>query len=223
VADAVRLVHPDTAGKRLGVEPHIDPTARIRDSQFGRFCEVMARTKVSESVFGDYSYVAADSDIMSTRIGKFCSIAAHVRINPGNHPLERVALSHFTYRSSAYGLGDDDPAIFQWRRDHAVTLGHDVWIGHGVTVLPGVTIGNGAAIGAGAVVSKDVAPFSIVVGVPGKPLRARFPPDIVAALQRIAWWDWPHDRLGTALQDFRTLSAEAFCRKHDPAAPEPAL
>jgi phosphonate metabolism protein (transferase hexapeptide repeat family) len=210
-----QVAHPDTAGKRLGPQPAIDPTARVRDSSFGQYCEVMARTKVTESEFGDYSYVAEDSDIMSTRLGKFCSIAAHVRINPGNHPLERVALSHFTYRSSAYGLGDDDADLFAWRQAHAVTLGHDVWIGHGVVVLPGVSIGNGAAIGAGAVVSKDVPPFAIVVGVPGRVLRFRFAPDIIAALQRIAWWDWPHERLGMALQDFRKLPAAAFCVKYD--------
>ncbi len=212
------LVHPDTAPKQLGIAPFIDPSAKVRDSSFGRYCEVGARSKVSESSFGDYSYVAGDSDIMSTAIGKFCSIAAQVRLNPGNHPLERVALSHFTYRSSAYGLGDDDDAIFAWRRGNAVTLGHDVWIGHGVVVLPGVTIGNGAAIGAGAVVTKDVPPYAILVGVPGKVLRYRFAPEIIAALDRIAWWDWPHDQLGAALQDFRHLSAEAFCAKYDPAA-----
>ncbi len=215
------MIHPETAGKKLGLQPAIDPTARVRDSSFGAYCEVMARSKVTESIFGDYSYVAADSDIMSTSIGRFCSIAAQVRINPGNHPLERVALSHFTYRSSAYGLGDDDPAIFAWRRSHAVTLGHDVWVGHGVVILPGVTIGNGAAIGAGAVVTKDVPPFAIVVGVPGRVLRHRFPPEIVAALERIAWWDWPHARLGEAMADFRHLSAEAFCAKYDPATSSP--
>jgi phosphonate metabolism protein (transferase hexapeptide repeat family) len=211
------IIHPDTAPKQLGVEPFIDPTAKVRDSSFGQYCEVGPRSKVTESAFGDYSYVASDSDIMSTQVGKFCSIAAQVRINPGNHPLERVALSHFTYRSSAYGLGDDDPTIFAWRRSHAVTLGHDVWIGHGVVILPGVSIGNGAAIGAGAVVSKDVPPFAIVVGLPAKVLRFRFDTTIIEALQRIAWWDWPHEKLGQALQDFRHLSAQDFCDKYDHA------
>jgi phosphonate metabolism protein (transferase hexapeptide repeat family) len=150
-------------------------------------------------------------------VGRFCSIAAQTRINPGNHPLERVALNHFTYRSSAYGMGPDDGEFFQWRRDHHITLGHDVWIGHGAIILPGVNIGTGAAIGAGAVVSRDVPPFAIVVGVPGRVLRYRFKPEIIAALERIAWWDWPHDRLAAGLTDFRGLSAEAFCRKYDPA------
>jgi phosphonate metabolism protein (transferase hexapeptide repeat family) len=210
-------IDPDTAKKTLGPKPFIHPTASVRDSRFGAYCEVGARTKVSETTFGDYSYVVHDSDIIYTKIGRFCSIAAHTRINPGNHPLDRVALNHFTYRSSAYGLGDDDASFFEWRRSHRVTMGNDVWIGHGAVVLPGITIGNGAAIGAGAVVSKDVPPFAIVVGVPGRVLRYRFPEPIIATLQRIAWWDWPHDKLGQALQDFRTLTAEEFCRRYDPA------
>jgi phosphonate metabolism protein (transferase hexapeptide repeat family) len=208
---------PATSGKELGVEPRIHRTASVRETTFGIYCEVGQRTKVAESSFGDYSYVVNDSDIIYTTIGKFCSIAAHTRINPGNHPLERVALSHFTYRSSAYDLGPDDPEFFDWRRGFRCVLGNDVWIGHGAIVLPGRRIGNGAAVAAGAVVSRDVPPFAIVVGTPAKVLRTRFAPEIIAALERIAWWDWPHAKLRQAMSDFRSLGAEAFCAKHDPA------
>ena len=189
----------------------------MRDCRFGRFCEVGARTKVAESAFGDYSYVVNDSDIIYSTIGKFCSIAAHTRLNPGNHPLDRVMLSHVSYRSSAYGLGPDDPALFRWRREDAVTLGHDVWVGHGAVVLAGVSVGTGAAIGAGTIVTKDVPAFAVVVGNPGRVLRMRFADEVVASLQRIAWWDWPHARIGTAMEDFRRLGAAEFCAKYDPA------
>ena len=208
---------PETVGKRLGDAPSIHPAARVRDSRFGRWCEVGAGTRVAESSFGDYSYVAENSDIIYAELGRFCSIASGVRINPGNHPLERVALNHFTYRSSTYGLGEDDAAFFDWRRSHRVVLGHDVWIGHGAVVLPGVTIGTGAAIGAGAVVSRDVPDFAVAVGVPARVARYRFAPEIVAALHRIAWWDWPHEKLGEAMRDFRAMDAAAFCARHDPA------
>jgi hypothetical protein len=208
---------PGSVAKALGAEPFIHDTAEVRQSTFGAYCEVGARTKVAESSFADYAYVANDADIIYTTVGRFCSIAAHTRINPGNHPLERVALSHFTYRSSAYGLGEDDAAFFDWRRTSRVSLGNDVWIGHGAVVLAGVTLGNGAAIGAGAVVSHDVPPFAIAVGVPAKLLRFRFPPEIVEVLERIAWWNWPREQLAAGLTDFRSLSAEAFCRKYDPA------
>jgi acetyltransferase-like isoleucine patch superfamily enzyme len=127
-----------------------------------------------------------------------------------------VALNHFTYRTSAYGLGPDEAGFFDWRRGHRVTLGHDVWLGHGVIVLPGVSIGTGAAIGAGAVVTKDIPPFAVAVGNPARVIRFRFPADIRAALMEIAWWDWPRERLSAALEDIRTLSAEEFCRRHAP-------
>ncbi|HYZ63773.1 MAG TPA: DapH/DapD/GlmU-related protein [Acetobacteraceae bacterium] len=205
---------PASAGKALGAEPSIHRTASVRASTFGRYCEVGARTKVAESHFGDYSYVVNDSDIIYTTLGKFCSIAAHTRINPGNHPLDRVMLSHVSYRSSAYGLGPDDSAFFDWRRSTPVTMGHDVWIGHGAVVLPGISIGTGAAIGAGSIVTKDVPPFAVVVGNPGSVLRLRFAERVVADLLEIAWWDWPHAKLGTAMNDFRTLGAEAFCAKY---------
>lgn len=205
---------PATAEKSLGLEPSIHRTASVRATTFGRFCEVGARTKIAESAFGDYSYVVNDSDIIYTTVGKFCSIAAHTRINPGNHPLDRVMLSHVSYRSSAYGLGPDDPSFFDWRRASPVSLGHDVWIGHGAIVLPGLTIGTGAAIGAGTIVTKNVPPFAIVVGNPGRVLRLRFPDRIVEQLLQLAWWDWEHARLGTALNDIRHLGAEAFCEKY---------
>ena len=207
---------PGTAKKQLGLEPFIHPTASVRDSRLGAWTEVGARTTLAEVEMGDYSYVVHDAQIIYATIGKFCSIASHTRVNPGNHPLERVALNHFTYRASAYGLGPDEVGFFDWRRRHRVTLGHDVWLGHGVIVLPGVTIGTGAAIGAGAVVTKDVPPFAVAVGNPARILRFRFPAELRAALLQIAWWDWPRERLATALEEIRTLSAEEFCRRHAP-------
>jgi phosphonate metabolism protein (transferase hexapeptide repeat family) len=199
----------------LSEQPRIDPTAHVRQSTLGAWTSVGARTTMAETSFGDYSYVVNDSSIIYANIGKFCSIAAHTRLNPGNHPLDRAALHHFTYRSESYQLGpSDDAAFFDWRRSHKVTLGHDVWIGHGAVILPGVTLGTGAAIGAGAVVSKDVPPYAVVAGVPAKIIRYRFDARMQEALQRIAWWDWTRDQLTAALPDFRALSIEAFVEKY---------
>jgi hypothetical protein len=205
---------PGTEAKALGLAPAIHPTASVRDSRLGAYTEVGARTSLAEVEMGDYSYVVHDAQIIYATIGKFCSIASHTRINPGNHPLDRVALNHFTYRASAYGLGPDEAGFFDWRRSHRVTLGHDVWLGHGVIVLPGVSIGTGAAIGAGAVVTKDIPPFAVAVGNPARVLRLRFSESVCAALLDLAWWDWPRDRLGACLDDMRRLSADEFCARH---------
>jgi tetrahydrodipicolinate N-succinyltransferase len=82
-------------------------------------------------------------------------------------------------------------------------------------VLPGRSIGTGAVVAAGAIVTKDVAPYTIVAGNPARPLRRRFPQSIAERLMALRWWDWDHARLHGALDDFRTLSVEAFLDKHE--------
>jgi len=209
-------VDPWTLGEVLSGEPRIDPTSVVRKSELGCYTYLGPRTQMADAVFGDYSYAMGDNQIAHARIGKFVNIATCARINPPNHPMWRATLHHFTYRSRSYGLSlDDDDEIFEWRAQHRVEIGHDVWLGHGAIVMPGVSIGNGAAVGSGAVVTKDVPPFAIVVGVPARVLRLRVDERTAERLQRIAWWDWPRERLDAALADFRTLDAAAFAEKYD--------
>lgn len=204
------------AGKKLGLAPMIDPTANVRDAVLGRYTEIGARTVFAESTLGDYSYVVSDSNIIYTTIGKFCSIAAHTRINPGNHPMQRASQAHFTYRASAYFEdAQDEAAFFDWRRSTPVTIGHDVWIGHGAIVLAGRNIGTGAVVAGGAVVTKDVPDYTIVAGNPARIIRRRFPEEIAGRLKALAWWDWEHAALRTALDDFRALPVEAFLEKYE--------
>jgi phosphonate metabolism protein (transferase hexapeptide repeat family) len=200
----------------LGLEPFLHEGAKTSASAFGRFCEVGARTKITETDFGDYSYVDHDSEIIYATIGKFASIASQVRINPGNHPMERATQAHFTYRASLYFPNEpDEEAFFDRRRSQPVTIGHDVWIGHGVVVLPGVTIGHGAVLAAGAIVTKDVADYTIVGGTPAQPLKRRFSPEIGKRLVALGWWDWSHDELRAALPDFRSMGTEAFLDRYE--------
>jgi phosphonate metabolism protein (transferase hexapeptide repeat family) len=206
------------AGKNLGFDPAIDPSASLREVDIGAYCEVGARTMLLEVTMGDYSYVVNDSQITYTTIGKFCSIAAMTRINPGNHPMHRASQAHFTYRASAYFAGESDEAeFFAWRRSHRVHIGHDVWIGHGAIVLPSRGIGTGAVVAAGAVVTKDVPAYTIVAGNPARTIRRRFSEDIANRLADLAWWDWDHETLRRALPDFRKLPIEDFLAKYQRA------
>jgi len=202
--------------KRLSQSPTIHPSATVLNSQLGKWTEVGERSKIADTFFGDYSYAVNDCDIIYADIGKFVNIAAHVRINPGQHPMHRASQHHFQYRSAAYGMADDDPDFFDWRRASPVKISHDVWVGHGAIIKGGISVGTGAVIGAGAIVTKDVKPYSIVTGVPAKQLRLRFTVDVQDSLLQIAWWDWSHQDLTDRLDDFRNLNVQDFCRKYNP-------
>jgi phosphonate metabolism protein (transferase hexapeptide repeat family) len=195
--------------------PLIHAGAEIVASTFGRYVEIGAGSRISHSEIGDYSYCDRLADIANATVGKFANIAALVRIGPTDHPMTTASLHHFLYRSDDYwdDAGPDD-GFFARRRARRAVIGHDTWIGHGAIVRPEVTVGDGAIVAAGAVVTRDVAPYTIVAGVPARPLRRRFPERVAERLLALAWWDWSHERLRAALEDFRTLPAEAFLEKH---------
>jgi len=190
---------------RLSDAPALAPDAIIRDCHFGAWTEVGSSCRIEHSVFGDYSYIGHHGDVMAADIGKFANIASMVRINPGFHPVERPCQHHILYRASMYGIGEDDPELFHWRRLQRVTIGHDVWIGHGVVIMPGIRVGNGAVIGSGSVVTHDVPAWTIVAGAPAKPIRARFPRVIAEAVEQVAWWDWDHATLAERAGDLKDM------------------
>ena len=172
-------------------------------------------SRVLNSAFLDYAYCDRLSDIANTTVGKFANIAAMTRIGPTDHPMDHASLHHFLYRSSYYWEDEeDDAAFFDRRAARRTVIGPDTWVGHGAIIKPDVTIGAGAIVAAGAVVTKDVAPFTIVAGTPAKLLRPRFAAGIGDRMQALAWWDWDHDRLRQSLPDFRALKAAAFLEKY---------
>ena len=98
--------------------------------------------------------IAGPGDI---HIAKNCMIASHCGIYANNHVFTDLLL----------------PIRQQGVTREGIIIEDDCWLGHGVTVLDGVTIGRGSIIGAGAVVSKDIPPYSIAVGVPAKVIKRR--------------------------------------------------
>ncbi|MGS0683483.1 CatB-related O-acetyltransferase [Shewanella sp. 125m-7] len=128
-------------------------------------------------------------------IGKFCSIASGACFmlagNQG-HRLDWIS----TYPFSTEEFGDEVRSGFE--RSGNTVIGNDVWIGSEAMIMPGVTIGDGAVIGARAVISKDVAPYSVVVGN-NKQVKLRFEPELIETLLQMQWWDWPLDKLKGAM------------------------
>jgi phosphonate metabolism protein (transferase hexapeptide repeat family) len=202
--------------------PRVHPTAELKGCKLGPYSAVGERVVLREVKLGDFSYFERHAEAIYATIGKFCSIAANTRINALEHPLERVTTHKLTYRPNEYFryLGVDQD-FRERRRAKPVTVGNDVWVGHGAVVMPGVTIGDGAAIGANAVVTRDVAAYTIVAGVPARPLRTRFPEQIAARLSALKWWDWPVERLHEAVPDMQALPIEAFLDKWERAGVSP--
>jgi hypothetical protein len=195
--------------------PLIHPDCEIEGSTFGAFVEIGRGSRLVSAEFLDYAYCDRFADIANTTVGKFANIAALTRIGPTDHPMAQASQHHFLYRSSYYWPdAQDDAGFFAARAARRTVLGPDCWIGHGAIVRPDVTVGAGAVVAAGAVVTKDVAPYTIVAGVPATTLRRRLPDAVGERLLALAWWDWPHDRLRAALDDFRALPAEAFLDKY---------
>ena len=134
------------------------------------------------------------------KIGRFCSIAcgAKFMFTSGNHSMQSLANYTFPIFFDEWGLDVKD-ICDAWDNKGDTVIGNDVWIGYEAVIMPGVKIGDGAVIGTRAVVTKDVPPYTIVGGVPAKPIRRRFDDATVEKLEALRWWDWDKDRLKRAL------------------------
>ncbi|MBS3969653.1 MAG: chloramphenicol acetyltransferase [Clostridia bacterium] len=200
--------------KRLSEEPTIHENCKLDNVQLGKWTEVGPFNTWENVEFGDFSYTAGYNQLQNAKIGNFANIAAGVRIGPTQHPMNRPTLHHFTYRRRIFGFGEeDDVEFFNWRRAQIVDIGHDVWFGHNAIIMPGVKIGNGVIVGSGAVVTRDVEPFNIVVGVPARVIRKRFAEDVIYKMQNIQWWYWPYSLIKERFNDF-LLEPESFVNKY---------
>lgn len=134
-------------------------------------------------------------------IGKFCSIACGAKFlfNSANHTFRSLSTYPFPLFFEEWGL-DKKKVTDSWDNKGDIVIGNDVWIGYEAVVMAGVTIGDGAVIGARAVVTKDVLPYTIVGGIPAKPIRKRFSEETISALLALKWWDWPKEKIAQKIE-----------------------
>ena len=136
-------------------------------------------------------------------IGKYCSIACGARFlfNSANHTMRSLSTYPFPifYDEWEHGLWADKA----WDNKGDIVIGNDVWIGYEAVIMAGVTIGDGAIIGTRAVVTKDVPPYTIVGGVPAKPIRKRFSEDVIERLLSLKWWNLPPETVCTIIKDIQ--------------------
>ena len=196
---------------------------------FPQVCFIRNTVKNPNVVVGDYTYYDDPEDSENFErnvlyhypfvgdklvIGKFCALARGVKfiMNGANHKLTGFSTYPFGIFGQGWEAAVPAPGDLPSRGDTVV--GNDVWIGYDALVMPGVKIGNGAIVAARAVVVKDVPAYAVVGGNPAQVLKTRFPPETVAALEQIAWWNWPVEKVTRHLKaivsaDLAALQAAA--------------
>ena len=173
--------------------------AEIANSKFEDFVRIAHHAQVSNSKIGLRTSVGRYAKINNAEIGKYCSISWDVTVGATKHPITHPSTHAFWYRSQ-FGLFGDG-----YGPDKPITIiENDVWIGCNSVVLPGVVIGNGAIVGASSVVTKDVAPYSIVAGSPARLVRMRFSDELISRLLDLRWWDWDDVEMKSHFEFFST-------------------
>lgn len=157
-----------------------------------------------------FSYMGDYCELPQVEVGKFCSIAAHVTLAAGNHPMSYVSTSPYTYstiRNSFTKKQLYTQEFFYTDENHKYLckIGNDVWIGTGATLVCGskaLNIGDGAVIAAGSVVTKDVPPYAVVAGCPAKILHYRFSDEMISKVEKEKWWDKSEEWIRESVKSF---------------------
>ena len=178
----------------------------LSKTKLSDYANIAHHAELSDAVVGKRTSVGRYTKVRNADIGSYCSISWDVTIGAVGHPMDHPSTHAFSYRSQ-FGIVDANIDLGHER----VKIGNDVWVGCGAIIMPGVQVGDGAVIGAGSVVTKNVAPYSIVSGVPARHMKLRFEPEMIARLEELRWWDWDDDRLKECITFFqRPLDESTF-------------
>ncbi len=175
---------------------HIGFFVRLDNStNLGGFNRIGRNSYVNGCKLGLHSYIGIDCVLNKTEIGKYTSIGDRVLVITGNHPTSQNISTSPIFYSCKPGVNSyaQDVSFEEYKfvkDDYYVTIGNDVWIGSDVRIMHGVKIGDGAVIGSGAMVTRDIDPYSINVGVPARKIKNRFNEDQVSMLLKTQWWNW---------------------------------
>ena len=194
-------------------------------SRLGHGVSVEPGAEILGTSIGKHTYVRERALIIHSTIGSFCSVAPGAIVGGGIHPSKDwVSMSPLFYSDRPEHSFVEGTKFFD---NPHTTVGSDVWLGYNAVVLPGVKVGHGVIVAAGAVVTRDVADYQIVGGIPARVLRSRFPAEDIAWLLQSRWWTWSDEKLREAAPHFshpdRLRSYCAGLETPAPAAADPSL
>lgn len=149
-------------------------------------------------------------------VGKFCSIACGAKFifTSANHRMGSLSTYPFPLFFEEWELPISEVTT-AWDNKGDIVIGNDVWIGYEAVIMSGVRIGDGAVIGTRAVVTKDVEPYTIVGGLPAKPIRKRFDPETIKRLELLKWWDLPRNKVKELLPFIKSGDVDGLLRCAD--------
>lgn len=190
----------------IGDDSDIENSLLCEKSELGR------RNLLRNTTLGRGSYTGTNTIIKNTTIGNYCCLGWNISIGGGQHNYNNVSMYTDYWYKRTFGVSDFPEGTAATTRK--CFIGNDVWIGAGANILGGVTIGDGCVIGAGAVITKDVEPYSIVAGVPGKVIKKRFDDEIIHLLEEIKWWDWPEEKIIEEISFLRNTPSKDVLEKY---------
>ena len=191
IFDFVNTNARDLENRKRFPDAIIDKGTSFSDSTIlGKGVRVMDNTIINNAKIGRFTYINRNSLIQNAIIGNYCSIAHEVNIGLGKHPLHLFSSSPVFYKKNNPLGVDVINHDLEFEEYETITIGHDVWIGAKAILMDGITVGTGAVIAAGAVVTRDVAPYAVVGGVPAKVIKYRFETEKINVLMKNEWWNF---------------------------------
>ena len=222
---AIKALHLSFLLRRLRQREDVSIARGVEINEYTRLeshTAIYLGCNISGSYIGKGTYIGAHSSIRNTKVGRFCSIGANVTTCLGAHPAHTFVSTHPSFFSTGAQAGftfvreqffDELPKATKGS-PFIVEIGNDVWIGNNVLILDGICVANGSIVGAGAVVTKDVEPYSINIGVPAKCIGYRFDAKTIALLLEFKWWDRDFEWLQANARNFQNIDMLKYSILH---------
>lgn len=193
------------ADSQLGDCSTIGDFSTVRESTLGDHSTIQRNCDIWRLNMGRYSCLGRVSTVQGTKIGSFCALSWNLKIGGDDHDYKMLT-THPFWHNVGWGIANDKEFSDYYHEkeyEEPCEIGNDVWIGAGVSICRNVKIGDGCVIGASAVITHDIEPYSVVVGMPGRVIKKRFDDKTIERLEKAKWWDLPIDVIKENLNLFR--------------------